>query len=274
MTNPHAALLELDNLCYSYGDGIYALQNISAVLRAGERIALLGNNGAGKSTFFLCCNGVLQPCSGTIRLNGRQIRTRRQDLTLLRKSVGIVFQDPDSQIIASTVEAEVSFGPLNLGMRDEDVRGRCGMALEAMNLSGFRARPPHYLSGGEKKRVSIADILAMEPDIILLDEPTASLDCAHTVQLEKTLGRMHEEGMGVVVSTHDVDFAWRFADRILVFSQGRLIADGDGETVFSNDALLAEAGLRKPAIFELSQALGLPEIPRTMEEFKCQIRRS
>jgi len=274
MNEQPSVLLELDRVSYTYDDGPCALREISVRLQSGEKVALLGNNGAGKSTFFLCCNGVLRPCSGTLRLNGRALGGGKKDMTLLRRSVGIVFQDPDSQIIASTVEAEVGFGPLNLGMSEAETRARCDEALAAMNLADFRSRPPHYLSGGEKKRVSIADILAMRPGILLMDEPTASLDCTHTLQLEDTLARLHGEGMGVVVSTHDVDFAWRFADRVLVFSDGQLLADGDSERVFADDALLRAAGLRKPVIFELSQALGLSPVPRTMEEFKCQIRRS
>ncbi|MBP1736196.1 MAG: cobalt transporter, ATPase subunit [Oscillospiraceae bacterium] len=273
MTQPES-LLELRSISYSYGNGEPALRGISVSIRTGERIALLGNNGAGKSTFFLCCNGVLKPQSGSVLLNGTVVSNKKRDLAELRRHVGIVFQDPDHQIIASTVESEVSFGPMNLGLPKSQVAGRLDAALKAMNLEAMRTRPPHYLSGGEKKRVSIADILAMEPSLILLDEPTAGLDCAHTVRLEETMAALHRQGMAMLVSTHDVNFAWRFADRILVLSKGDLIADAPAAEVFSQTALLQQAGLEKPAVFALSEALGIHPIPRTMEELTCQIRQS
>ncbi len=272
MTN--AALLELQHISYCYGEEQAALRDVSVSIHTGEKIALLGNNGAGKSTFFLCCNGILKPQEGTIRLNGNVITRRKPDLNALRKQVGIVFQDPDNQMIASTVESEVSFGPMNLGLPKEQVSGLVDRALHSMNLEPLRNRPPHYLSGGEKKRVSIADILIMEPSLILLDEPTASLDCAHTVLLEETLESLHLQGLSILVSTHDVDFAWRFADRVLVLSKGEMIADAPAAEVFADSELLQRAGLHKPAIFELSETIGLAQIPRTMEELKCQIKPS
>lgn len=267
-----APFFSLSHVSYSYhGSDSPALSDVSVDLFSGEKIALLGNNGAGKSTFFLCCNGVLTPTEGELLLDGVPVGRSRKELQRLRKTVGIVFQDPDHQIIASTVEAEVSFGPLNLGMSREEAASCTGRALEKMNLSSFRDKPPHYLSGGEKKRVSIADILAMDPRLMLLDEPTASLDCAHVARLEETLDALHREGMTLLVSTHDVDFAWRFASRVLVLSGGRLAADGPAEEIFADDALLRRAGLQKPVLFDLAQTLGLTPPPRTREEFQCLI---
>ena len=270
-------LLELRKVSYAYEEGRPALREVSVAFREGERVAVLGNNGAGKSTFFLCLNGVLRPGEGQLFFRGRQLGRKGRELNLLRREVGLIFQEPDQQIIASTVESEISFGPLNLRLPEGEVHRRVEAALQAMELEAYRRRPPHYLSGGEKKRVSIADILAMEPRLLLFDEPTASLDPANTARLEKTLEELSAAGLALVVSTHDVDFAWRFARRILVFHAGCLIADKTPEAVFADNDLLAAAGLCKPLLYQAAEAvcrLGgkdagrAEELPKTPEEFR------
>ena len=165
-------IIRTEHLTYEYQAGCPALQDLSVSIRKGEKIAVMGSNGAGKSTFFLHLNGVLQAGKGKIFYGGSEIR--RKDLNALRKHVGFVFQDADNQMIASSVQAEVAFGPMNLKLPKEEVKKRVSEALEYMDLQGYRERPPHYLSGGEKKRVSIADIIAMKPEVILFDEPTAA----------------------------------------------------------------------------------------------------
>lgn len=249
-------LLELENLCYSYGhDHANALDNVSATIREGERIAVLGNNGAGKSTFFLCCNGVIQPDSGSIRLDGRPISRKKADLLKLRQAIGLVFQDPDDQIIASTVESEVSFGPMNLGLEEARVKDRVDESLGDMSLLDYRERPAHHLSGGEKKRVTIADILAMQPRMILFDEPTSSLDPCNTGRLQDIMHRLSNGGMALMVATHDIEFAWEWAERALVFSGGELLADASTDEVFADDELLQQAGLHRPLIYTATQAV-------------------
>lgn len=279
-TAERSELLRLDHISYRYETGELALDDVSAAVYAGEKIAVLGNNGAGKSTFFLCCNGVLEPAGGGVFYRGEKIdHHHRRSLVTLRRNVGLVFQDPDNQMIASTVESEISFGPMNLGLEAQEVGARVDRAIACMELENFRSRPPHYLSGGEKKRVSIADILAMEPEIILFDEPAASLDPRNAAMLEQTLQNLSESGMALVVSTHDVDFAWRWADRILVFNEAHIAADGSPESVFANGALLEKAGLRKPQIYafaEIACMAGekpLPDrMPKTEQEFEKLIR--
>lgn len=219
-------LLRLEHVCFRYEDKFPALKDVSITFQRGERIVVLGNNGAGKSTFFLCCNGILHPQSGEIFLKGQKMSGSKEDVRRLRQTVGLVFQEPDTQIIAGTVGSEVSFGPMNLGLDRQEVELRITRSLARMNLEGYENRAPHYLSGGEKKRVSIADILAMEPDMILLDEPTASLDPENVALLERTLEELNEAGITLVVSTHDVDFAYGFARRAVVLSQGRLSGTG------------------------------------------------
>ena len=267
-------LLEFSGVSYAYEEGREALKNLSVAIRKGEKIAVLGENGAGKSTFFLLCNGVLAPKSGEIRYNGEPVGKSRKDKMKLRQQVGIVFQEPDRQILAATVAEEISFGPLNLGLSREEAANRVEEALSRMNLTEYRDRPPHYLSGGEKKRVTIADILAMKPEILLFDEPASSLDPANAALLEQTLQTLGQEGMTLLISTHDVNFAWKWAERALVFSQGELIADGPPETIFADSALLEKAGLKKPILFEAGEILrqahpqeNIP-IPRSIEQFR------
>lgn len=258
-----------ENLSYTYETGVPALKNVSFSLKQGEKVVLLGNNGAGKSTLFLCCNGVHQPQGGALWLEGKQVQWNRKGLEMLRKTIGLVFQNPDHQMIAPTVLQEVSFGPMNLSLSKEVVAQRVKKALGEMGLSNYEKRPTYFLSGGEKKRVTLADVLAMEPKVMLLDEPTASLDYVHCQALEKTLEALHQKGLTLVVSTHDVDFAWRFADRAIVLAQGEIIKDGLVEEVFSDEKILRQGGLKKPMVFQMAQWLypqmPLGELPRSIE---------
>ncbi len=266
-------VLSLHDVSFSYYGEKAALSHVSLDIHAGERIAVLGPNGAGKSTLFLNMNGVLTPQTGTVSYKGAVIT--RKSLNELRKGVGIIFQDADNQIIAPSVRAEISFGPMNLKLPPEEVKERVRRAAAFMNLEGFEDRPPHYLSGGEKKRVSIADIIAMDPDVFLFDEPTASLDPANAQQLEETLQLLSQRGKTLLISTHDVDFAYRWADRVLVFSQGELTADGTPPAIFSQDDLCQKANLKSPIIFRIGRMLEQKNLlkekgstPRTVEELE------
>lgn len=246
-------ILQVRDLCFHYDACKPALDGISLDIAADERIAVLGPNGAGKSTFFLCLNGVLAPDSGKIILHGREIN--RKERKQLCEHVGVVFQNADDQIIAPTVASEVSFGPMNLRLERDEVARRVEYALDYMDLQTYRARPPHDLSGGEKKRVSIADLLAMESEILLLDEPAASLDPAGSERLEQVLGRLSDEGRTLVISTHDMDFALRWATRVVVLVAGKIIADGLPQAVLSDDAVLRSAQLRRPMLMDVWRTL-------------------
>ena len=266
-------ILQVRDLQYAYSDEKMALKGVDLDIRQGERIAVMGSNGAGKSTFFLNINGVLQSEHGEIFYRGQKMT--KKTMNDLRKNVGIVFQDADSQIIASTVQSEVSFGPMNLKLSRNDVRDRVDEALSYMNLTDFRNRPPHYLSGGEKKRVSIADIIAMHPEIIIFDEPTAALDPVNADMLEEVLEKMAQEGKTIMISTHDVDFAYRWAERVVVFCDGKIIADDAPLAVFSNETVIRQANLKRPMmldIFETMREKGLVKddrsYPKNVEEFK------
>ena len=266
MTEP---ILRLEGVCYAYPDSPPAVEQLSCSIAAGERVAVMGRNGAGKSTFFLLCCGLLQPQEGAIYLHGRKLTHHKADRLELHRRVGVVFQEAEDQILSVTVEGEVSFGPMNLNLPLAEVERRTVDALAAMGLTDYRQRQPQFLSGGEKKRLTIADILAMEPDLILLDEPTASLDPEHVARLEETLQKLTDAGIALMVSTHDVDFAARFARRRLVFSHSRLLADEPLAELFGRDDLLREAGLKKPSYYQAAEAMepGQTGYPLTLAQF-------
>jgi cobalt/nickel transport system ATP-binding protein len=248
-------IIRAEHLSYIYNNEKSALNDINVSIYEGERIAVIGSNGAGKSTFFLNLNGVLTSTEGTIFFHNKPIGKKNKDLNELRRKVGIVFQDADNQIIASTVMAEVSFGPMNMGLSRDEVSKRVDEALEYMNISKFKNRPAHYLRGGEKKRVSIADIIAMKPEMIIFDEPTASLDPVNASMFEEVLDKLEKEHTTLLVSTHDVDFAYRWAERVLVFCNGQIIADGTPAEIFVQEDILKQANLKKPILLEVCEIM-------------------
>lgn len=265
--------VQIKNINYCYDGKSPVLKNISLDIFAGEKIAVMGANGAGKSTFFLCLNGIILPDSGEILLYGKKID--KKNIIELRKNVSFVFQDADNQIVASTVLSEISFGPMNLKLPKQEVQKRVQEAMEYMNLTEFAQRGTHYLSGGEKKRVTIADSIAMKSNIILFDEPTTALDAVHQQMLENTLEQLAQQGKTIIVSTHDVDFAYRFAKRVILFCNGEIIADDTTENVFSNETILKKSNLKQPILLQLQKLLeqkGLlkqcNQCPKNIEDFK------
>lgn len=266
-------ILKVEDLYYVYGNGNPALKGVSLDIYEGEKIAVIGSNGSGKSTFFLNINGVFTPEQGKIIYRDTVIN--KKNLKELRKNIGIVFQDADNQIIASTVMAEVAFGPMNLKLPKEEVKKRVEEALAYMNISDFKDRPPHYLSGGEKKRVSIADIIAMKSEIVIFDEPTAALDPLNAQMLEEVLDKLSSEGKTMLISTHDVDFVYRWAERAIVFCQGKIIADGTPLEIFKNKGILKQANLKQPTMLEVYESLVEKHLmedtkayPKSTEELK------
>jgi len=251
--NMNKIILKAKNIHYSYTKDHEVLKGVSLDIYEGERLAILGANGSGKSTFFLNINGVIKPDSGEVFYRDKLIN--KSSVKELRKNVGIVFQDADNQIIASTVRAEVGFGPMNLGLSKEEVEKRIVDSLNYMEISHLLDRPPHYLSGGEKKRVSIADIIAMDSEIIIFDEPTASLDPQNISIFEGVLDKLSLDKKTLIISTHDLEFAFRWADRIVVFYDGNIIADSDPINVFSNKEVLRKANLKKPILLDVYESL-------------------
>lgn len=243
--------LETKNLSFTYPDGTEALKNVNIQIKKGEKIAIMGPNGAGKSTLFSHFNGLSEPTSGHVEIDGEKIVFTREELLKVRQKVGIVFQDPNDQLFAPTVKEDVAFGPMNLGLDYDEVNARIKEALEMVGMSGFEDKTPHHLSGGQQKRVAIAGIIAMRPEIMILDEPTAGLDPEGVDKVLNILNKLNEEGMSIIISSHDIEMVNHFADKIFVLYGGEIIAKGDKDQIFSDKELLKKAHLKAPITTEI-----------------------
>ncbi len=243
--------LETKDLTYTYPDGTKALKKVNIQIKKGEKIAIMGPNGAGKSTLFSHFNGLTEPTSGHVEIDGEKIIFERDELLKVRQKVGIVFQDPNDQLFAPTVKEDVAFGPMNLGLDYEEVEKRITESLEMVGMSGFEEKTPHHLSGGQQKRVAIAGIIAMRPDIMILDEPTAGLDPEGVDKVLDILNNLNEDGISIVISSHDIEMVNQFADKIFVLYNGEIIAQGDKHQIFSDKELLKKAHLKAPVTTEI-----------------------
>jgi cobalt/nickel transport system ATP-binding protein len=248
-------VLELKNVGFSYPDGSVGLDCCSLALRRGSRTALLGPNGAGKTTLFLHCNGILRPGSGQVLFNGLPLDYGRHGLRELRSRVGLVFQNPDSQLFSASVREDVSFGPMNLGLERQMVRERVEAALKSVGMTECADKPVHNLSYGQKKRVCIAGVLAMEPEVMILDEPTSGLDQRMQHELLEVLQRLHGEGMTIVMATHDVDLAYAWADEACLLDHGRLIGRFPADRFPEQAEMLEQYGLGVPQVAQLHSLL-------------------
>ena len=245
-----APTLEVHGLAFSYPDGTPALNGVDLLVQPGEKVALLGPNGAGKTTLLLHLNGILTPSEGTVRIDG--IPVTKENLLEVRRRVGIVFQDPSDQVFMPTVAEDVAFGPTNLGLRGEALEARVSSALAAVGMSEHRHRTPHHLSYGERRLVAIAGVLAMEPEILILDEPTANLDPAGRRELAEILDSLP---MTTLMVTHDLPYALQLCRRAVLMNRGRIVADGPIGTLLANTAVMAANRLELPFGFD-KQILG------------------
>ena len=243
--------LETKNLSFTYPDGTEALKNVNIQIKKGEKIAIMGPNGAGKSTLFSHFNGLTEPTSGHVEIDSEKIIFEREKLLEVRQKVGIVFQDPNDQLFAPTVKEDVAFGPMNLGLDYDEVKNRIVESLEMVGMTGFEEKTPHHLSGGQQKRIAIAGIVAMRPEIMILDEPTAGLDPEGVDKVLDILNKLNEEGISIVISSHDIEMVNSFADKIYVLYGGEIIASGDKHQIFSDKELLKKAHLRAPITTEI-----------------------
>lgn len=257
-------MFDIRHMAHAYvdedGNTGYALRDVSVQIKRGEFVAVIGTNGSGKSTFAKHLNALLLPTEGDVLVDGISVRDEAR-VWDIRSRVGMVFQNPDNQIVAAVVEEDVAFGPENLGVPREELQERVDAALAAVDMTAYRKHAPHMLSGGQKQRVAIAGVLAMRPECIVLDEPTAMLDPRGREEVMRTVQVLHDErGMTVVYITHFMEEAAQ-ADRILVMIKGELVMDGTPREIFSDVARLKELGLDVPVASEVAhdlRAAGLP----------------
>jgi cobalt/nickel transport system ATP-binding protein len=250
-------VLETRNLSYSYEGRTNALEGVSVTIPRGRKTVFLGPNGAGKSTLFLHFNGINRPDSGTVLYEGRPIDYGRKGLSALRTDVSMVLQNPDDQIFNATVEDDVAFGPLNVGLPRDEVESRIEDALDLVSMTEFRERPIHQLSFGQKKRVAFAGALAMAPKVLIMDEPTAGLDPQMVHELYEIADELNQKGLSVVISTHDLETAYGWADEVRVMFGGRVIFSGDPDEFFENGDLAHRLGFCPPLPFRINHQMNL-----------------
>ncbi|KOU57428.1 cobalt ABC transporter ATP-binding protein [Streptomyces sp. MMG1533] len=239
------ASLEVSGLAFAYPDGHQALFGVDFSLARGERVALLGPNGAGKTTLVLHLNGILSGGTGTVKVAGLPVG--RQHMAEIRRKVGIVFQDPDDQLFMPTVREDVAFGPAAAGLKGPELEERVRTALERVGMQDFAQRPPHHLSFGQRRRVAVATVLAMEPEILVLDEPSSNLDPASRRELADILRSLD---VSVLMVTHDLPYALELCPRSLVLSDGTIAADGKTAELLADDALMRAHRLELPFGFD------------------------
>jgi cobalt/nickel transport system ATP-binding protein len=234
-------IVEIKELQHTYPDGTFALRGVSFTIHHGESVAIVGANGAGKSTLLMHLNGFLAPTAGTVRIG--DIPLTKKTLPEVRRTVGMVFQDPDDQLFMPTVYEDVAFGPYNLGLPKDEVDARVEQSLQIVGVEHLKNKPPYRLSNGEKRRVAIASILSMAPDILVMDEPTTGLD---PFARRRLIRLMHEFHHTKIITSHDLDMVLDLCERTIVLHEGRVKADGPTLEIFADAALLAECRLEKP----------------------------
>lgn len=276
-------ILKAEDLHFSYDDEqSHSLNGLSLEIKKGQKIAFMGANGSGKSTFFLCCTGILRPQKGKLFFHNKELTYKKKELLDLRSKIGIVFQDPDNQLFSASVYQEISFGPLNLGHSEEEVKKEVEEVIDYLEITPFRHKPTHALSGGQKKQVSIADILVMKPEIIILDEPAAALDPKHTTMVNHIVEQMTQNGITVLMATHDVNYAYEWADEVILFHEGKVLIHGTPAQVFGNRGALKQTNLEPPAVLELFESLcrkgilksslPLPKNLNTLEKYISDVK--
>lgn len=249
-------VIEAQDVSFTYdGNDAKALDGLSLKIRRGAKVAFMGGNGSGKSTFFLCLNGIRKPDRGKIWIDGSSISYTRKGLLDVRSKVGIVFQEPDNQLFSASVYEEVSFGILNLGADEETAKREVEHVLAELEITPFQDRPVHALSGGQKKQVAVADILVMHPEVMILDEPVAALDPKHTRKVQEIVEGLSKKGITVLMATHDIDYAYAWSDEIVLMKNGKVIRQGTPDEVCSDETVLKEAGLELPVVVRVYERM-------------------
>ncbi|MBL1209943.1 ABC transporter ATP-binding protein [Geminocystis sp. GBBB08] len=249
-------IIEFEKIFYTYACSQKpTIENLSLQLHGGKRYGLIGNNGSGKTTFLRLANGLYRPHHGLIRISGKPLNYDRQSLKEWYQQVGLVFQDPEQQLVATTVEEDLSYGLCNLGIPNIEIEQRVAITLKDFNLTELAHFPVNYLSLGQKKRLAIADVMILKPKILLLDEPTAYLDPKQRKELIKQLEQIFKEGTTILLATHDLDFIYRWADWIFVMDRGKIALEGTPKQVFEQKILLEQLDLDIPLELKLRTSI-------------------
>nr|WP_251343778.1 energy-coupling factor ABC transporter ATP-binding protein [Haloplanus sp. GDY1] len=264
MSRDESPLVDLQCQAHTYPDGTVGMHDVDFSVSPDEVVALVGGNGAGKSTLLEHLNATLVPDDGELVVDGTPITEDNE--AHARREVGFVFQDADTQLVAPTVLDDVMFGLRNDGVPGDEARARAREALATVDASHLEDRIPHYLSGGEKRLVGLAGVLVLEPSVIVLDEPLAGLDPERSRLVADRIQRIHEDGISVVLSTHDLEFAAEVADRVCVMADGNVVGSGTPREVFYDDALLADANLHPPGAVRVARDAGLEATARPVTE--------
>ncbi|MCK4633724.1 ABC transporter ATP-binding protein [Candidatus Bathyarchaeota archaeon] len=252
-------MIEIKDLWFTYPNGVEALRNISLEIRKGEFIAIMGQNGAGKTTLIKHFNGLLKPSKGTVLVDG--VNTESVSVAKLAQKVGFIFQNPDNQLFCETVEDEIAFALKNFGFKEVPLKRRVTWALNLLGLMEYRKASPFMLSGGERKRVALASVLAWDPQVVVMDEPTIGQDYSQKEKLRQFIIQLNTQGKTVVVVTHDVEFVSECNPRVILMSGGRIVADGIGKDVLTDVELLAQASVVPPQVTEIFMGIKDLEFP-------------
>jgi energy-coupling factor transport system ATP-binding protein len=255
-------MLTVENLRFSYSSGIEALKGISLTVKSGEFIAIMGQNGAGKTTLVKHFNGLLKPTSGKVRVEG--VQTTKTSVASLARNVGFVFQNPDHQLFSETVEEEIAFALKNFGYEPETIEKRITWAVNLLGLVQYRKTSPFMLSGGERKRVALASVLAWDPQILILDEPTIGQDHQQKENLRQFIMQLQTQGKTIIIVTHDVEFVAECNPRVILMREGKIIADGEGKEILTNQEVLEQSSIVLPQIAQVFMKLNIPELPKNI----------
>jgi energy-coupling factor transport system ATP-binding protein len=253
-------MIEVEQLRFNYPNGVEALKGVSLTIKNGEFVAIMGQNGAGKTTLVKHFNGLLKPSKGTVRVDG--VETTKTSVASLARNAGFVFQNPDHQLFSETVEEEIAFALKNFGFEAEAIQKRIDWALNLLGLTQYRKTSPFLLSGGERKRVALASVLAWNPQMLILDEPTIGQDYQQKEKLRQFIVQMQTQGKTVVIVTHDVEFVAECNPRVVLMREGTIMADGEGREILTNPEVLAQSSIVLPQIAQVFMKLaplGLPK---------------
>jgi len=253
-------MIEVEDVHFVYPNRVEALKGVSLVIKDGEFVAIMGQNGAGKTTLVKHFNGLLKPSKGNVRVNG--VETTKTSVAALSRNAGFVFQNPDHQLFSETVEEEIAFALKNFGLEKEVIEKRISWALNLLGLEQYRKTSPFLLSGGERKRVALASVLAWNPETLILDEPTIGQDYQQKEKLRQFIAQMQAQGKTVVIVTHDVEFVAECNPRVLLMKEGRIVADGEGREILTTPEVLAQSSIVLPQIAQVFMKLtplGLPK---------------